>query len=249
MPGFLASVVSRDGGAVYWSSGRQDLGARLGRPRPSAATSTPCGASPRPSWATSAGASSTRHRSSTGRATAAHGRAPAFGAPGRDTDTTLCWVAPSPTGGLTATGQLWKGRRPERLVTWSSQDGSMWFSHEGATDTDGGSIRTCNRLQEPQWSATTDVGTVRVEPFGDVGFYTSGRSTERPTPIVATRPRSPGTKEPGSACDGRKGVSHAYHQDWGRTGLRSQPVLLVALCGGESSPPPGMPTRVLQVMP
>ena len=46
-------------------------------------------------------------------------------------------------------------------------------------------------------------------------FSTSGQSTERPTPIVATRPGSPGTKEPGSACDGRKGVSHAYHSSLG----------------------------------
>jgi len=167
--GFLASAVSRDGGAVYWSSDgrtwerglvapseRGDVDALWGL------TETDLGYF---SWGF-VDETPILYRSSDGRTWTSTGlRAP----PGRDTDATLCWVAPSPTGGLTATGQLWKGRRPERLVTWSSQDGSMWVSHEGAPDADGGSIRTCNRLQEPHWSATTDVGTVRVEPFGDVG--------------------------------------------------------------------------------
>lgn len=167
--GFLASAVSRDGGAVYWSSDgktwehgtvatseRGDVDALWG------ITETDLGYF---SWGF-VDQAPVLYRSSDGRTwTSTDLQAP----PGRGADTSLCWVAPSRTGGLTATGQLWDGPAPERLTTWSSQDGSTWVRDEGATGTDGDSIRTCNRLQEPHWSATTDVATVRLEPFGRVG--------------------------------------------------------------------------------
>jgi hypothetical protein len=80
-------------------------------------------------------------------------------------DTYVCDVADSTEGGLVATGGVRRGGA-EDVVRWTSRDGSTWGR---ARTTDDNALHTCNNLVEAHWSATSAIGTVRVEPYGQEG--------------------------------------------------------------------------------
>jgi hypothetical protein len=91
-------------------------------------------------------------------------------APGRETDTSLCWVEDSDTGGLTATGYVQDGRLgPQHRATWTSTDGTTWTRSVEAEQTN--MTVACNDFWERHWSASTEAGTVRIEPYGDNRIY------------------------------------------------------------------------------
>ncbi len=161
--GFLATGIDGNGAAMFWSDDGETWEQTLDVPRRGqvdalwGVAETDLGFF---AWG-HVGGRPVLYRSSDGRAwTASDLRPP----PGRAKDTRLCAIEDT-TGRLVATGGVQDGRLgPERLATWASDDGSAWNLVEVTGDN---AVITCNALYEAHWSATTDVGTVSVDPNGD----------------------------------------------------------------------------------